>query len=147
MDIPEELLLRLPDDRTENQLAVLVRDRSEHDKLELVEFLLSTDRTVGSGLRLASRCLQAPESMVRVINGALDRGDASIIPHWVSPFIPRLGFQKLIQILRERMKHDPVSVAKARYWLPEWQPKENKSASELVARLDEELRIALADGG
>jgi hypothetical protein len=147
MDIPDELFQRLPDDRTENELAALLRDQPEETKLEVVQSLLSTERTMRSGLRLASRCLRSPESMVAVINRALDKGDASIIPHWVGPFVPRLGFRKLVQLLRERVKTDPKSVAKARYWLPQWQPKDNAPAGDLVAQLDDELRAALPDGG
>jgi hypothetical protein len=84
--------------------------------------------------------------MVVIITRALDKGDASIIPHWVGPFVPRLGFRKLVQLLRERVKTDPRSVARARYWLPQWQPKDNAPASSLVAQLDEELKGAFPEG-
>lgn len=145
MNIPDELLQRLPGDRAENQLAALLRDLSENARLEIVQDLLSINRTVKSGLRAASRCLQSPTSMVAIINRALDNGDASIIPHWVGPFVPRLGFRKLVRVLRERVKRDPRSVVKARYWLPLWQPQGDTAASELLAQLDEELRVALPE--
>jgi hypothetical protein len=80
--------------------------------------------------------------MLTVISAGLDRGNISIIPHWVEPFLPRVGFRRLIELLRRRLRTDRKSVADAMYWMPQWVPPNDASAKRLVELLDEELNAA-----
>ena len=143
MEPLDQLAAGLPDERTENQLAKALRPLPETEKLAFITRLLASPATVRSGLRLADRCLQSPESMLTIITAGLDRRNISILPRWIGPFIPRVGFRTFIAYLRERMNTDPKSVSNALYWMPEWIPLGDASAGQLVAELEQQLKAVL----
>ncbi len=139
----DELVQQLPNDEAEKELQKILLTQPEEKRLEVVRQLLASTETIPSGLRLASSCLQKPASMLAVLELALDRGDPSIIPGWFGPLAPRVGVRQLIQYLRQRAITDARSVARARYWLPTWLPRDDGTAAELLRTLDEELRAII----
>ncbi len=143
MEPLDQLAAGLPDERAENQLAKALRPLPETEKLAFINRLLASPSTVKSGLRLAQRCLQSPESMLTIITAGFDRRNISILPRWIGPFIPRVGFRRFIGYLGERMQTDPKSVGDALYWMPEWIPLGDATASQLVAELEQQLKVAL----
>lgn len=140
MELLEQLATGLPDERAENQLVKALGRLPEAEKLAFINRLLASPLTVSSGLRLADRCLQSPGSMLTIITAGLERKNISILPRWIGPFIPRVGFRRFVAYLRERMHTDPKSVDNALYWMPEWIPLGDTSAAEIVAELEQELK-------
>lgn len=143
MVLLEELATGLPDERAENQLAQALRPLSEEEKLAFINRLLAAPATVTSGLRLADRCLQSPDSMLAIITTGLNRRNISILPRWIGPFVPRVGFRRFIAYLRQRLTTDPKSVRDALYWMPDWIPLGDPTVAGLVADLEQQLQAVL----
>lgn len=135
----DDFAAKMGNSDVERQLAALLRQQSEEDRLQFIRQLIAIGqpKCFRAALRLVKSCLKSRESLLEILNQGLRQADASVIENWIEAVIAGLGFKRVLSVLSERIESDPESVIKARYWLPKWIPEGNKSATDAVHALDE----------
>lgn len=98
-----------------NRLVARLRRLSTVKAVRVVRCLIDRDDLVG--LRVANRVLRG-EEFVPLLRWGLDVANASTIRDWLEASADRIGHRRMIEIVRERLDHDPQAVKRALYWLP-----------------------------
>ncbi|MGH9839003.1 MAG: DUF433 domain-containing protein [Blastocatellia bacterium] len=130
----EDYVFRRRDSVWERELARQLRELPEAERFEFInEFLNHTLL----GLMFANKCLREPKYFKQLLYRGLETADASSIKEWLECVVPRLGFNRVIAILREEVERDPQAVDKAVYWMhgfvPDGDPEARQALRELVA--------------
>jgi hypothetical protein len=123
----EDFADKLRDTKVERALAKALKQEPEEERYRFIQELLWHDRSACQSVafKLMRSCLKKRESFERLLHQGLEQGNASTIRWWLEAVVDALGFRRVVSLLGERLKTDPVAVIKARYWLPLWLPKDN----------------------
>lgn len=138
----EQMLQSLPDRGCESRISPLLRAIPDSERLQIINRLIDTQSTIGSGFRLAVKVLESKESIDAVIHKALQVSNVSNVDHWVRPFIQRVGYRRLAALLEAHFQTDPQAVKHTRYWLAAWFSGADEEVRQQVSRL-----VSQFDGG
>lgn len=143
----EDFVAQAGDTAAERQLAGILREQPEEDRLRLIQQLLASGQPncFRAALRLVKSSLHHRESLLQILDQGLRQADASVIGEWIGAVVAGLGFTRVMGVLAERVESDPEAVLKARYWLPRWVPIGNDAATEAVHALDRLIANRIKD--
>ena len=134
---PEDFRGRSRDPSWERELADWLRSRSESERLRFILDLLPIH---GIALQLAHKTLTHQDSFKAVLEFGLREADVSTIRSCLDVTIPRLGFRRFAQILRDHAEDKPREVEKTLYWLDRYKNEPGYSA-DLVNGLREAIHV------
>ncbi|MEH2082990.1 MAG: hypothetical protein V7K89_24330 [Nostoc sp.] len=106
---------------------------SEEAQFDEINAILDRDSVIG--LKLANSILKNKRYFEILLERGVAEANASEIELWVKYLLPRLGFQRVIDILSDKLSEHPQKVRKASYWLPKFLPKGNDRAARLLKEL------------
>ncbi len=137
----EDYVTKFRNSDMERHLASELRKQPEEERLRFVQEVLASGHrgSFAVALWLAKTCLRDRRSFEAILNQGLDQADASVIKHWLEAVVNGLGFRRVVAILSTRLRVDPTSVIRARYWLPKWLPRDKKSAVDALGRLNQQI--------
>jgi ribosomal protein S18 acetylase RimI-like enzyme len=130
----------LRDARIENQLAKELREISEEEAFERVKMLTHIDAKVG--LSLARRVLKRRAYFESLLRDGLQGANESTIRAWIDSSARCLGAARVVEIVSERLEHDPLVVDNAVYWLRAHVRREDAAGASLRT-LQRELNVRL----
>ena len=122
------------------ELAASLRQRSESERFEFIQCLLSRQPVLA--LQLANACLRERHYFDALLQQGFQTADASSIQFWLEAIVPRLGARRVLAALEVLVDTDPDAVDKALYWLPRFVPKEDMEARMQMQHLTRELKVA-----
>jgi hypothetical protein len=140
----EDYVGRLRDTKVERELAKALRQEPEEERYRFIQQLFWHERfaypTVA--FELVRKCLHKRELLEAILQQGLEHGNASTIRWWLEAVIHGLGFRRVVTLLTERVKTDPVAVIKARYHLPLALARDKPRALQALQDLDTALAEA-----
>jgi hypothetical protein len=135
----DDYIPNLGDSAVEREVAQILRSNPEESRLAFIEKLIAFGdaKLFRTAFRLARSTLSGRDTALGFLAHGCEKADASTIRHWLEVASPLLGPRRLIQFFADRLPTDPVSVIKARYWLPTVLPSEGDASAEMLRRLDQ----------
>ena len=114
----------------ERELVADLRNLPEAERLGFLQELAAASPVVA--LSLASKSLDSRESFESLLYQGLDDANSSSIRYWLECTVPRLGFRRVMVVLRSCASANPNRVRDAAYWLPSFEKVPGFSRSELA---------------
>lgn len=134
---PVDYAGRVRDPAWERELVDWLRSQPEAARLRFIEEFL--DIQVVVALQLANRCLTERPSFEALLERGLRAADAGSIKYWLESLVPRMGIRRVFRLLGRDLDSNPEGVAKALYWIPQFQDEAGFSWSDhdrLVERVE-----------
>lgn len=100
----------------ERELSQKLRAVPEAERLQFIQDFALFNTVVA--LEIAQKCLCERRSFEVLLDRAIDEADPSGLRYWLACVMPRLGFRRVVSILREQARTRADRVALAAYWLP-----------------------------
>lgn len=122
---------RRRDSRWERELAQLLRMAPESERLQFVQEFAVANPAVA--LELARKCLTERGSFEALLDQGLEEANSSSLRYWLECVVPRLGFRRVVAILRSQLGTKADRVAQAAYWLPTFSGQPGFSRSDVEA--------------
>ncbi|AFZ36518.1 hypothetical protein Sta7437_2999 [Stanieria cyanosphaera PCC 7437] len=110
---------------------------SEEAKFNEVCALLKQDLL--KALKVASSTFKSKKYLKNLLEQGLATANASEIEIWLKYLIPRLGFRSVINILEDKIVHQPRQVKNALYWLPKFLKNQNEKELNLLKNLEKKM--------
>jgi hypothetical protein len=132
---PEDFINGKIDEKSLQVIAEKLTQLPEEERFSAIELLLQHRNfsIQKIGLFFVKICIHDEEINKKILEIALDVGDASWIRYWLETVIPKLGFHKIMSILKDNLQIKPIGVDKALYWLAWLIPEDDKdSGSEYL---------------
>jgi hypothetical protein len=126
----------LRDSKLQNEIAKQARGMAPDEAFEYIRQLIAIDPKVG--LQLSNRVLQKQKHLEALLREGLQIGNASTVRFWLEVLTKRLGFARVVEIIKERLPDDPKSIDRALYWLPLC-ARDNLQALAMIHSLQESL--------
>jgi len=108
----------------ENNLKKTLRKLSDKEREDWTWELI--EKTPGWGIEIASTCCRRKPFFEKILEKGLETSDVSQIYWWLDCVIPKLGFKKVLFILKDTLEVNPNAVARTLYWLPGFLDRKNK---------------------
>jgi hypothetical protein len=112
-------------------------DIPEETKFNEICALLEQDLV--KALKVASSTLKSKKYLKNLLEQGLATANASEIEIWLKYLIPRLGFRSVINILEDKILHQPQQVKNALYWLPKFLKNQNEKELNLLKNLEKKM--------
>jgi hypothetical protein len=125
---------RIRDSRWENALAKELRLYPEDERFEFLLELLPAHGAVA--LDLAQRCLTNVANFEALLTIAVETADPSGMVYWLRCVMPRLGFRRVVRLLKELRAQYPEGVERAVYHLSSFSAEPGFSREMIDAILD-----------
>jgi len=126
------------DTKREQKLIKQLRDLPEIDAQDFVNRILEHDPFLG--LFFAKRVLKEKKFFVGLLGKAVKEADASEIKYWLECCVAKLGFRRVVSLLKNHFLKYPIGVDKALYWLQTLLPKSEPKSVKML----EELKILVS---
>jgi hypothetical protein len=129
---------RLRNSTIEREIAVRLHEEDEAFRFHFIRDLIPIH--ISAALELANACLRDKRYFEELLDQGLTGSDVSSIRAWLECVIPRLGYRRVLTILRKRLESDPESVITALYSLWVLLPKDYVSLEEAFYALTSAAR-------
>ncbi|HKV40261.1 MAG TPA: hypothetical protein VJX67_13700 [Blastocatellia bacterium] len=127
-------------------LSARLNHEPEEGRFQSIEALLKhpTDGVQSAGLKLLVSSVHSEDLLARAVLIGFDVADASWMKTWIRFIVPRLGFPRTFDLIRDNMGKKPRGVSAAIYWLG-WliAPEEAEQIQEYLRLKDEASHLGV----